>query len=349
MSVGEFSNKLLNAVAIGIVVGLIPNAILGEVFKALQPVHPIFSTFLALVGAAQSSIPVIIGCLIGVQFMFNAIEIASLGATLLISSGVVNFITVDGLPAMQLRGIGDLVNIILVSIIATILIKLLQGRLGSLSMILVPLIVVTSVGIFGYMILPYISQISLFIGNVIQRFTTLQPLLMSILLSVSFAIIIISPISTVAIAIAVGLSGLASGAANIGIATCCMTLLVGSIRAKNKLGVTVAIFLGSMKLFIPNWLKYPIINVPIILNGIVGGIVAYFFNIQGTPQSAGFGFSGMVGPINAYQFMTQAPLMRLLIILVSYFVIISISAIIIDFLLTKTLKLYQHHVFEFNS
>ena len=33
----EFFNKVLNGAAMGIVVGLIPNAIFGEIFKALAP------------------------------------------------------------------------------------------------------------------------------------------------------------------------------------------------------------------------------------------------------------------------------------------------------------------------
>lgn len=349
MSTGEFFNKLLNAVAIGIVIGLIPNAILGELFKALQDLNPIFTTLLTVVGAAQSSVPLLIGCLIGVQFLFSPIEIATLGATLFVSSGVIKFIMIDNLPAMQLKGIGDLINIILISFIATLVIKMLQGRLGSLSMILVPTIVVTFVGSLGYVLLPYVSQISIFIGNVIHHFTTLQPLLMSILLSVSFAVIIVSPMSTVAIAIAIGLSGLASGAANVGIATCAMTIVTGSMRAKNNLGISLAIFFGSMKLFIPNWMKYPIMNLPIVLNAILGGIVAYIFNIQGTAQSAGFGFSGLVGPINAYQFMTQTPIMRLIILFLVYFGFTTLGALLIDYIMVKVVKLYKHNIFEFKN
>ncbi len=347
MKTGEFFNKLLNGVAFGIVIGLIPNAILGEIFKALLNVHPIFQTMLFVVATVQSSVPILIGCLVGLQFGFTAIEIATLGATTFISSGVVKSITVGDKSILQLSGIGDLINIILIAFIAVLVIQLLKGRLGSLSMILVPVIVVTLVGTLGYSILPYVSQISVRIGEFINNFTKLQPLLMSILISVSFAIIIISPMSTVAIGIAIGLNGLSSGAANIGIATCAMTLVLGSIRAKNKLGVTLAVFFGSMKLFIPNWLRHPIINIPIILNGIVGGFIAYFFNIQGTPQSSGFGFSGLVGPINAYKFMDQAPALRLVLLFVAYFVLTTLGAFVIDYIFVKIVKLYKHDIYEF--
>lgn len=347
MKTGDFFNKLLNGVAFGIVIGLIPNAILGEVFKALLNVSPIFKTALFVVQTVQSAVPVLIGCLVAVQFAFTPIEVATLGATTFISSGVVKTITVNNASVVQLAGIGDLINIILVATVATLVIQSLKGRLGSLAMILTPLIVVTVIGSLGYMALPYVSEISKAIGAAIKNFTQLQPLLMSILISTSFAVIIISPLSTVAIGIAIGLAGLSSGAANMGIATCAMTLVCGSIQVKNKMGVTLAVFFGSMKLFIPNWMRHPIINIPIILNGILGGFIAYFFNIQGTPQSSGFGFSGLVGPIAAYKYMTQDPIVRLLLLFIAYFVLTTLGAMLIDFVCVKVLKLYKHEIYEF--
>ena len=344
VSFKDFMTKLLNGVAIGIVIGLIPNAILGEVFKALASTSPIFVHLLNVVSGAQFSVPLLVGCLVAYQFKMNPIEMASVGATTFISSGVVTM--VDG--AWKIAGIGDLINTMIVAALAVLFVRLLFGRLGSLTMILLPVLTVTIIGGIGFAILPYIRNITAWIGAGIESFTRLQPLLMSILLSVSFAIIFISPISTVAIGLAVGLSGLASGAANMGIASCAMVLVVGSLHV-NKLGVTLAVFLGSMKLFIPNWLKNPIINLPIILNGIVGGILAYLFNIQGTPQSSGFGFSGLVGPINAYKYMTQAPAVRVLLLFLCYFVLTALASYIIDFVCTRVLKVYKHDIYYFEQ
>lgn len=345
----EFFNKLLNGVALGIVVGLLPNAILGEIFKSLAPMHSLFQTASFVVSSVQSSVPILIGCLIGAQFGFTAIEIASLGATTFIGSGVVKLAKLNDKPILQLAGIGDLINIIIVAMLAVMLIQALKGKLGSLAMILVPVIVITTVGTVGQLLLPSVSQISLTIGQTINHFTTLQPLVMSILISVSFAIIIISPMSSVAIGVTIGLTGLSSGAANVGIATCAMTLVLGSMRANNKLGVTLAVFFGSMKVFMPNWLKHPILNVPIILNAILGGVIAYVFNIQGTPQSSGFGFSGLVGPINAFKLMgpEHSAIVKVLLLFVAYFVLTTIGAFIIDYVLVKIVKLYKHNIYEF--
>lgn len=349
MSKGEFAQKLLNGVAIGIVVGLIPNAILGEVFKALQHTSPIFGTLLMVVRQAQSTVPILIGCLVAVQFGFNAIETASLGAVTFIGSGIVRVVQVDNRTLMTLVGIGDLINIILVAFIAVVLIKLLQGKFGSLSMILIPVVVITLVGAIGYISYPYVREVSVALGNAINSFTKLQPLLMSILISIAFSVIIISPISTVAIAYAIGITGLASGAANIGIATCAMTLVIGSIHARNKSGITVAVFVGSMKLFIPNWIRHPIINLPIVLNAILGGFITYLFGIQGTAASAGFGFSGLVGPIAAFRFMEGSAGLKVLYLFLAYFVLTGIGAYIVDFVCVKVLKLYTHEIYYFEG
>lgn len=171
---------------------------------------------------------------------------------------------------------------------------------------------------------------------------------MSVLLSISFALIIVSPISTVAIAYAVGLEGLASGAANLGIASAAMTLIVGAMYV-NKIGVPLSVFLGSMKMFMPNWLRYPIMNIPLIANAIITGLLAYLFNIQGTTASAGFGFSGLVGPINALSFMNGSMFKSILVLLFVFFIIPFTSAYLIDILCTKVLKLYDRNIFVYGQ
>ena len=45
-------------------------------------------------------------------------------------------------------------------------------------------------------------------------------------------------------------------------------------------------------MMIPVYLKHLIIAVPLTLNGIVSGVLAYAIGIKGTPLSAGFGYTG---------------------------------------------------------
>jgi|SRR5690625_1533378 len=181
-----------------------------------------------------------------------------------------------------------------------------------------------------------------------NSFTNLQPLLMCILIAIAFSILIVSPISTVAIAMAIGISGIASGAANVGIAAAACMLVVGTAKVNNK-GVPIAVFLGAMKMMMPNLLKNPVISIPIALTAVVTGITASLFGIQGTPESAGFGFSGLVGPINAIKFMDGSMFINILILVFVYFVVPFVSALVINHLCTKVFKLYDPSVFKFIS
>src|SRR5699024_11469529 len=111
-------------------------------------------------------------------------------------------------------------------------------------------------------------------------------------LAVIFGSMIVTPISTVAIAYAISLSGLGAGAANVGIAATLFTLVYGSSRINNP-GTTFTLFFSGPKLLMPNVLQNPIVSLPIIINTAVAGLVSYFFNIQGTTAAACLGITGL--------------------------------------------------------
>ncbi|NGP45875.1 PTS transporter subunit IIC [Bacillaceae bacterium SIJ1] len=344
INVKSFVNKILAGVALGIVVGLIPNAILGELFKFLSQYHDIFATLNSVVVGIQFTVPVIVGVLIAMQFKMNSIQTVIVGTASFVGSGAASF---QG-NIWILTGIGDLINTMITASIAVLIIMLIQDKLKSLTIILLPIIAGGIAGFIGIILLPYVQLITDGIGQVINSFTTLQPLLMYILIAIAFSIIIVSPISTVAIAMAIGISGLAAGAANIGIAAAACMLVIGTFKVNNS-GVPIAIFLGAMKMMMPNLLKNPIIAVPIGLTAAVTGFVASFVGIEGTKESAGFGFSGLVGPINAVKFMDGSILVNIGMLILVYFIVPFIAAYVIHHLCTRVLKLYDPSVFKFIS
>ena len=61
---------------------------------------------------------------------------------------------------IALKGIGDIINVILVIIIACALYLLLQGKFGSLEMIILPVFIPVVSGLIGLMTLPYIQIIT---------------------------------------------------------------------------------------------------------------------------------------------------------------------------------------------
>ena len=106
ISVGDFIFRVLSGVAIGIVVGLVPNAILGEIFKALMHHHPIFATLLHVVQALQFTVPALVGALIAIKFNMTPLAIAVVSSAAYVGSGAAQFKN----GAWIIAGIGDLIN-----------------------------------------------------------------------------------------------------------------------------------------------------------------------------------------------------------------------------------------------
>ncbi|WP_104696380.1 PTS sugar transporter subunit IIC [Helicobacter salomonis] len=341
----DFLLKLLYGMALAVVIALAPNAILGALLKPYNHIH-VIALFLDALVILQALVSLITGVLVGLAFNFNPMKSAIIGVATFIASGVVK----HGAHGLVLVGIGDLLNVLIIAACAVLLTKWLGDKFGSLTIILQPMVVSAGCGCVGLLLLPYTTQITKEIGHGIVYFTQLHPLPMSVLISISYAIIIISPISTVAVSLIIGISGLASGAANLGVTSTTAVLIVGSLLAKNKTGVSVAILLGGMKMMIPNLFKAPIMYVCIIANGVVGGLITYFFQITGDAKSAGFGIVGLIGPIKAYEeallHNLDQPFVR---VIIAYALLPFVAALILHFICCKLFKGYGHHIYRFQA
>ena len=116
---------------------------------------------------------------------------------------------------------------------------------------------------------------------------------MSILITCMFAVLIITPISTVAIGMAIQLNGVFVGTAAIGVAVITIVLTIHSLKT-DKSGVTSAVALGSMKLMIPNPFCHPIILLLTLTTGITYSVPVALFYVIGISASTGFGLVGLV-------------------------------------------------------
>lgn len=339
----DFVFRVLSGVAIGIVAGLVPNAILGEIFKYFMQYHPIFKTLLGVVQAIQFTVPALIGALIAMKFNMTPLAIAVVASDSYVGSGAAQFKQ----GTWVIAGIGDLINTMLTASIAVLLILLIEERVGSMALIVFPTVVGGLAATIGVFTLPYVRLITTGIGNMVNSFTELQPVFMSMLISMVFSFIIISPLSTVAIAIAIGLSGIAAGSASIGIAATEAVLLIGTSKV-NHVGIPLSIFFGGVKMMMPNMVKYPVIMIPIFLTAAISGIASGIIGISGTKESAGFGFIGMVGPINAFKFMhVDSAWLSLLLIVIAFFVVPFLVAWILDLILRRLIHLYENDIFKF--
>ncbi|MGO3017957.1 MAG: PTS sugar transporter subunit IIC [Anaerococcus sp.] len=344
----SFILKVLNGTTVAIVVALIPNAILATFFRPFAESNEIISYLLSIVQIFQFFTAIMAGFLIALQFNFNAIQAACVGGAAFVGSGAWKIVEtkVDGqiVGIFQLAGIGDVINVMLVSSLAVLAIKFIGDKFGSLNLVLLPIIVGAGIGYIGTLTLPYVSMITSLIGQGISSFTSLQPVLMTILIAISFAIITISPISTVAIGLAVGLNGISSAAAGMGVAAAAAYLVWATMKV-NDAGVPLAIGLGGMKMMMPNFLMHPIIALPVSVTAAISALSVPILNMTGAPESAGFGFVGLVSPLEAY----NAGSVGLLMMFVTWIVIPFVVGFIVHKVFCKMLKLYDEEIFVFEE
>ncbi len=172
--------------------------------------------------------------------------------------------------------------------------KIIKGK-TKVDIVLVPLSTILVGGLAGNYIGPVISSFMTLIGNIINLATELQPIPMGIIISVIMGIVLTLPISSAALAISLGLSGLAAGASTVGCAAQMIGFAVSSYR-ENGFGGFIAQGIGTSMLQIPNIIKNPRIWIPPILtSAILGPISTTIFKMESNMIGAGMGTSGLVG------------------------------------------------------
>ncbi|MFY8329906.1 PTS sugar transporter subunit IIC [Vagococcus carniphilus] len=330
-----FFNKLLAGTAQGTIIALIPNAVLGAILKYFADIA-IIQMIIHAAQIFQVATPLIIAALVAKQFDLTPPKMMIVGGAAFAGSGVIKFDAKAG--AFIAAGTGDIINIMITASVAVLMMMWIKSKFGSVEIIALPIVVGIGAGLIGMLTYPYVTQITAIIGNVINTFTDFQPIVASILIACSFAALIISPITTVAIGMAIQLNGVSAGAAAMGIAATTVVLVINSWKV-NESGVTLAVALGGMKMMMPNLFKYPIILVPCLFTAIVSAIPVALFNISGTPNSAGFGLVGLVGPLASL----DAGL-NVLLLIISWFVVPIAAGLFAKFLFEKVFKLYDSSV-----
>ena len=149
---------------------------------------------------------------------------------------------------------------------------------------------------------PAIGRAAMKMGALIMWATELQPFLMGILVSVLVGVALTLPISSAAICAALGLVGLAGGAAVAGCSAQMVGFAVMSFR-ENGWGGLVSQGIGTSMLQMGNIVRNPRICIaPIVTSAITGPLATCVFRLQmnGAPVSSGMGTCGFVGQIGVY-------------------------------------------------
>jgi len=160
-----------------------------------------------------------------------------------------------GFASNALGGAGGPLAVLFVAIIAAEFGKAVSKE-TKVDILVTPLVTI-GVGIFfSWLIAPPIGRAASSVGNLIMWATDLQPFLMGILVSVIVGVALTLPISSAAICAALGLTGLAGGAA---VAGCCAQMVgfaVISFR-ENRWGGLVSQGIGTSMLQMGNIMKNP--------------------------------------------------------------------------------------------
>lgn len=206
-----------------------------------------------------------------------------------------------GAAANTLGGAGGPLAVLVVSIFAAEFGKAVSKE-TKVDIIVTPCVtIMVGVGVSMWWA-PAIGTAASAVGNAIMWATELQPFFMGILVSVIVGIALTLPISSAAICAALGLTGLAGGAA---LAGCCAQMIGFAVLSfrENKWGGFFAQGIGTSMLQMGNIVKNPRIWIPAILTSAVTGPVAtclFQLRMDGAAVASGMGTCGLVGQIGVY-------------------------------------------------
>ncbi len=345
-SIKKFLNRLfidgLSGMASGLFATLIIGTIIQQIGNAVP--GPAGSIIFTIGKIAASLMGAGIGC--GVAAKFGEKPLVTLSAAVAgmigaFASQILSGAMVSG-ATVSYTGPGEPMGAFVAAYVGIEIGRLVAGK-TKLDIILTPIVTIASGSLVGLLAGPYISQFMTWLGSLINWGTEQQPIIMGIVVSVLMGIFLTLPISSAAIGVALGLSGIAAGAA---VAGCCANMVgfaVASYR-ENKLGGLVAQGIGTSMLQMPNIVKKPIIWLPaIIASAVTGPVSSALLGMENNATGAGMGTAGLVGQIMGYQTMTDAgvsPLVALAEIAVVHFILPAVIALAVSEAMRK-LKLIK--------
>lgn len=206
-----------------------------------------------------------------------------------------------GTAANELGGAGGPLAVLIVAIFAAELGKVVSKE-TKIDIIVTPFVTIFVGVVLSLWWAPAIGAAASAFGNAIMWATEQQPFIMGIIVSVVVGIALTLPISSAAICAALGLTGLAGGAA---VAGCCAQMVGFAVLSfrENKWGGFFAQGIGTSMLQMGNIVKNPKIWIPAILTSAVTGPLAtcvFHLEMNGAAVSSGMGTCGLVGQIGVY-------------------------------------------------
>ena len=284
----------------GMALGLFCTLIIGLIIKQIAiNLSGALSSFLVVVATISMALT---GPVIGIG-VAHALKAPKL---VILASGVVGFLGAFGSNLgtnhmleqgkLVITGSGDPLGAFISVVIAAEIGRLVSGK-TKIDIIVTPFITIIIGAIVSYFTGPYLIKGMKILGTFIREATELQPFIMGIVLTL--------PISSAALSIILGLSGIAAGASTVGCAAQMVGFAVISFKA-NRWNGLFAQGLGTSMLQVPNIMRKPVIWIPpIVASAILGPIATIVCRMENNPAGGGMGTSGLVGQLMTWQTMSN--------------------------------------------
>lgn len=212
----------------------------------------------------------------------------------------------------------------------------LVSKKTPIDILLTPFVTLVAGGIVGGFAGPYVSDFMTYLGEIVNRAAVLAKVPMGIAIGIIVGMVLTLPISSAALCIMLGLSGIAAGAATAG---CCAQMIGFAVISykENGFGGFMAQGVGTSMLQVPNILRRPQIWIaPTVASGVCG-LLAALIGMTNVAAGAGMGTSGLVGQVTTY--ITMAPelggTVTVMYMLLLHFILPAVISLAVDKLMRK--------------
>ncbi len=316
----KFLNRLfidgLTGMALGLFATLIIGTIIAQIGALIGGTVGIY--LIAISKAAKTVTGIGIG--VGVAAKLKASPLVTVSAAV---AGLIGAFSNLNLETITLGTPGEPLGAFVAAYVAIEIGMLVSGK-TKIDIIVTPLCAIIPGALVGYFLGGPISTFMRWLGMLVNINVENSPIIGGIIVSVVMGMILTLPISSAAIGISMGLSGLAAGAATIG---CCCNMVgfaVASYR-ENKFGGLIAQGVGTSMLQVPNIVRKPIIWLPaIVSSAILGPVASAVLKMTSNATGSGMGSAGLVGQFMAFDTMTSggmSPIIALIEILLMHFIL----------------------------
>ena len=292
------------------VYGLFASLLIGTILKTIfgfihvDALQPYFQQIIYWTSASSPLVGAAIGVAVASGLKAKPLAVYSAAVVGGMAYLMNAFDVVAGTPIKGVTSAGPMGAIVAV-IVAVEIGSWLTGK-TPFDLIVVPAGSVISGTIVAVLIGPPVGAFMAWLGWLLMSATKLYPFPMGIAVALLVGLALVAPISSAALCISMGLTGLAAGAATVG---CCAQMVgfaVASFRENGWNGL-LSQGLGTAKIQFPNIVRHPQILIPTLLaSAVAGPLSTCVFGMTNNFLGAGMGSCGLVGQIMTFNDMTAA-------------------------------------------